>query len=188
MTKPVAYMWKTERGTIVGFEPNDDNHSGVHLALPLYTAEQLHPRVKMTQAEFDETVVFLDRSGDRAFGRLYEVLTVIKENPGDGRYYNLYRRLFGNADDVIDSEKQYEFATLFMLKNPEETIEIVPDMKWFVRRILPNAGGNMLYCNGEGELTYNYNKEYATQFDTKEEAELWTNPLTEAVQLPVEVE
>ena len=36
------------------------------------------------------------------------------------------------------------------------------------------------------ELTYNHNKEYSTQFDTKEEAELWLNPLTEAVQLPVE--
>lgn len=103
---------------------------------PLYTAEQLHPRVKMTQDEFN---LFSE--------------------------YNRGLRVFEQL---------------------EEHIEVDSNMKWFVRRILPNTGGNMLYCTDEGELTYNYNKEYATQFDTKEEAEKWTNPLTEAVKLPVE--
>ncbi|WP_273716124.1 hypothetical protein [Leuconostoc mesenteroides] len=31
MTEPVAYMWKTERGTIIGFTPNDNSHSGGQL-------------------------------------------------------------------------------------------------------------------------------------------------------------
>lgn len=138
MTEPVAYMWKTVRGTIVGLTLADDkNPHGGH-AIPLYTAEQLHPRVKMTQAEFD-LLKEINR-GIRGFEQL------------------------------------------------EEHIEVESNMKWFVRRILPNAGGNMLYYTDEGVLTYNNNKEHATKFDTKEEAEKWTNPLTEAVQLPVEGE
>lgn len=138
MTEPVAYMWKTVRGTIVGLTLADDKNPHDGHATPLYTAEQLHPRVKMTQAEFD--LLSEHNRGLRAFEQL------------------------------------------------EECIEVESNMKWFVRRILPNAGGNMLCCTDEGELTYNHNKEYATQFDTKEEAEKWTNPLTEAVQLPVEGE
>ncbi|AFY98479.1 hypothetical protein HL57_gp28 [Leuconostoc phage phiLNTR2] len=62
----------------------------------------------------------------------------------------------------------------------------VVEKKWFVIRKLPNTGGNMLKYSDEGLLMYNAIKEVATQFDTKEQAELWTNPLTEAVQLPVE--
>mgnify|MGYP004701733865 CR=1 FL=1 len=57
-----------------------------------------------------------------------------------------------------------------------------------VAYMIKTAGGNMLYYTDEGVLTYNNNKEHATKFDTKEEAELWTNPLTEAVYLPVEGE
>lgn len=72
-----------------------------------------------------------------------------------------------------------------LTKEPEETIEIVPEKKWFVVRKLPNTGGNMLKCSDEGLLMYNAIKEAATHFETKEEAEEWTNPLTEAVQLPV---
>ena len=136
MTEPVAYMWKTVRGTIVGLTLADDKNPHVGNATPLYTAEQLHPRVKMTQTEFD-LLKEINR-GIRGFEQL------------------------------------------------EEHIEVESNMKWFVRRILPNAGGNMLYYTDEGVLTYNNNKEHATKFDTKEEAEKWTNPLTEAVQLPVE--
>lgn len=47
MTEPVAYMWKTKRGTILGFTPNDNIHSVGQLGIPLYTAEQLHmPKLK----------------------------------------------------------------------------------------------------------------------------------------------
>ena len=79
----------------------------------------------------------------------------------------------------------------FVPTNPEETIEIIPEMKWFVRvdsQIpLPNEN---IYLDDELIVYPHYDspKSSAHQFDTKEEAEKWTNPLTEAVQLPVEGE
>ena len=138
MIEPVAYMIKTAGGNVFSFRGHNNSNKHLKNATPLYTAEQLCPRVKMTQAEFD--LLKEHNRGLRAFEQL------------------------------------------------EERIEVDSNMKWFVRRILPNAGGNMLYYTDEGVLTYNNNKEYATKFDTKEEAELWTNPLTEAVYLPVEGE
>ena len=134
MTEPVAYRTKDVSETLgwrySTLKPVNKRSE------PLYTAEPLHQRVKMTQAEFD-LLKEINR-GIRGFEQL------------------------------------------------EEHIEVESNMKWFVRRILPNAGGNMLYYTDEGVLTYNNNKEHATKFDTKEEAEKWTNPLTEAVRLPVE--
>lgn len=153
MTEPVAYMWKTKRGTITGLKPNDDNHSqGVFGRIPLYTKEQLQPKVQMTQAEFDELEMWLTNA-------------------------------------------QFDYSEL------KKTIEIVPDMKWFVRskeQYHPDmdqgiSESGYLYLT-QGDI---YSIEYyemttfkddAQQFDTKEEAELWLNPLTEAVQLPVEDE
>ena len=149
MTEPVAYL-------VNGVAFNDINRAKFYsdvlkyhkkikidvesiVPIPLYTAEQLHPRVKMTQAEFDELEISLINA-------------------------------------------QFDYSEL------KKTIEIVPDMKWFVVRKLPNTGGNMLKCSDEGLLMYNAIKEAATYFDAKEEAELWTNRLTEVVQLPVEGE
>ncbi|MCT3116119.1 hypothetical protein [Leuconostoc lactis] len=111
MTEPVAYMWKTERRTILGFTQNDDIHSGGQLGIPLYTADQLH-----SMKWFVRTKEFDDDG--------YKVLEDIRLD-----YYE-----YGNV------------------KNDEETAE------------------------------------YGHPFDTKEEAEKWTNPLTEAVQLPVDGE
>ena len=148
---------------------------------PLYTAEQLHPRVKMTQAEFDEFHDLFEKDFD-----LYSAITEISDT---NLRTTLYDRLFTGTQK--DKDRQNEFAVLWANYNPlepEETIEIIPDNKWFVVRKLPNTGGNMLKCSDEGLLMYNAIKETATHFDTKEEAELWTNPLTEAVQLPVEGE
>lgn len=136
MTEPAAYRFK--RNGINWVYQDKKPTLNWEFIEPLYTAEQLHQRVKMTQAEFD--LLSEHNRGLRAFEQL------------------------------------------------EECIEVESNIKWFVRRILPNAGGNMLYCTDEGVLTYNNNKEHATQFDTKEEAERWVNPLTEAVQLPVEGE
>lgn len=137
MTEPVGYMYrKSDREDWLFTLEGNVPYGNYKYVKPVYTAEQLQPRVKMTQAEFD-LLKEINR-GIRGFEQL------------------------------------------------EEHIEVESNMKWFVRRILPNAGGNMLYCTDEGVLTYNNNKEHATQFDTKEQAERWVNPLTEAVQLPVE--
>ncbi len=178
-------MWKTVQGTIVGLKPNDDNHSqGVFGRIPLYTAEQLHPRVKMTQAEFDEFKLLYN---------LLRVSTVIRiintvQNNESKRFTNLKLRLNKTGKDL-------ELIILWAdydPDNPEETIEIVPTMKWFVRSKKSDI-------NGYGWLSiidkyqtpiyqYSENRPFgnAVGFDTKEEAEKWKNPLTEVVLLPVE--
>lgn len=62
-------------------------------------------------------------------------------------------------------------------------------MKWFVRSKERNLDKNYYYFVGKRPEDhwqhYGY-KRAAKKFDTKEEAELWKNPLTEAVLLPIE--
>ena len=77
--------------------------------------------------------------------------------------------------------------------NPEETIEIVPTKKWFVRSKEKDDEGywDWLVKYHDDELSPEYNSDdniprQAVEFDKKEGAEIWTNPLTEAVLLPVE--
>ena len=173
MTEPVAYMWKTAGGNVLGFQEYKDTTPYPGYATPLYTAEQLHPRVKMTKKQYDRLM------WDKQNTDLFQCIGYFLEHDGVNK--------FGlPSENLMGFLTQEDIAQAWL--NPQETIEIVPDMKWFVRRILPNAGGNMLYCTDKGVLTYNNNKEHATKFDTKEEAERWVNPLTEAVQLPVEGE
>ena len=187
MTEPVAYMWKTERGTIIGFTPNDNSHSGGQLGIPLYTAEQLHPRVKMTQAEFDEWKDLYNRSV------MFSEASEITDLDNSYNYENIRKKIWvGNRENNIENEAI--FARLyadFDPDNPEETIEIVPDMKWFVRSKKTNGSYQYDYLSrfyaGTSSPKYGV-KNLAIQFDTKEEAEKWTNPLTEAMQLPVEGE
>ncbi|WP_273751521.1 hypothetical protein [Leuconostoc mesenteroides] len=147
---------------------------------PLYTDEQLHPRVKMTQAEFDEFKLLYN---------LLRVSTVIRiintvQNNESKRFANLKLRLNKTGKDL-------ELIILWAdydPDNPEETIEIVPDMKWFVRSKEPEDDLlDFIFLSGSNLDDLDYLAfDYARAFDTKEEAELWTNPLTEAVQLPVE--
>ena len=140
MTEPVAY-WHIPQirneEIFVDFRPSKNSNFE---DVPLYTAEQLHPRVKMTQAEFDELEISLINA-------------------------------------------QFDYSEL------KKTIEIVPDMKWFVRSKKTNGSYQYDYLSrfyaGTSSPKYGV-KNLAIQFDTKEEAEKWTNPLTEAVQLPVE--
>lgn len=187
MTEPVAYMWKTERGTIIGFTPNDNSHSGGRLGIPLYTAEQLHPRVKMTKAEFDEWKEVFDD---------YEFFSdAFSQGVTVERYTKLFKKLYSTKhDDLSSLEIEVKFATLWANYNPEkpeETIEIVPGMKWFVQRNDTKDRYRFLskdIVTSDNEFNYSSLKYSAKQFDTKEEAEKWTNPLTEAVQLAVEEE
>lgn len=191
MTEPVAYMWKTERGTIIALEPNDNSHSGGRLGIPLYTAEDLHPRVKMTQAEFDEFKKILSVS----ISTIYEALDEINSDRGEmDEFEQLYNRLFTNGVNE-QVKQQNEFATLwanYNPDNPDETIEIVPNMKWFVRTKQKVKDDVIDYLMISDDVWFGWHpfvtRDEATAFDTKEEAELWTNPLTEAVQLPAEDE
>ncbi|WP_349584769.1 hypothetical protein [Leuconostoc citreum] len=193
MTEPVA--WKilkksNWRWVIVTDDPSNYAYQEV---IPLYTAEQLHPRVKMTQAEFDEFKLLYNLfHGATVIG----IINTVKNNESK-RFTNLKSRLNKIGKDL-------ELVILWSVYNPEEpeeTIEIVPDMKWFVRSKTPEGEGEeeyYLFLSGSDLADLQYfefdyaksfdTKEEAKSFDTKEEAEKWTNPLTEAVQLPVEGE
>lgn len=189
MTEPVAYLVSQELLSSVRWL-SDVKPIGVDnkQITPLYTAEQLHPRVKMTQAEFDEFKKLLSVG----ISTIYEAFDVIDSDRGEiDEFEQLYNRLFIN-DVNAQAKNQIEFSKLWESLStslPEETIEIVPDMKWFVRSKELNLENNYYYFVGKRPqdlfILYGY-KKAAKQFDTKEESELWTNPLTEAVQLPVE--
>lgn len=190
MTEPVAYWHipQIENEEIfVSFNPSKTSNFE---DIPLYTAEDLHPRVKMTQAEFDEFMYFYERY--RFDTTTTAMLSYIRINKA-GETKNLYHRFYdiGTLNGTV--EAQFEFSLLwvkFDSNNPEEMIEIVPDMKWFVRsKELEDDDEYYLFLSGSNLDDLDYLVlDYARAFDTKEEAELWTNPLTEAVPLPVEDE
>ncbi|CCJ66941.1 hypothetical protein [Leuconostoc falkenbergense] len=75
---------------------------------------------------------------------------------------------------------------------PLYTAEQLHHMKWFVRSKEPeteDGDEHYLFLSGSNLDDLDYLEfDYAKVFGTKEEAELWKNPLTEAVQLPVEEE
>lgn len=187
MTEPVAYWHIPQLENNEPFVSFGPSASHIFESIPLYTAEQLHPRVKMTQAEFDEWHKLVGEVAD-----LYNAVTEICDiSP----YPSLYCRFFDlqNEDTDKTRKKQVEFATLWGIFDefyPEETIEIVPTVKWFVQIKNKNEPAKFLRKTefNVNCIDYGAIKIYAKQFDTKEEAEKWTNPLTKAVQLPVEGE
>ena len=178
MTEPVAYkvVDSDSEREFLRFTRSPFNKN-----IPLYTAEQLHPRVKMTQEEFIE---FKKLKSMNSTLDLIAILRIVNKF----NYPNLQSRL------LCSIENQTEFAELWLkcrYERLEETIEIIPNKKWFVRvnSQIPLPDEN-IYLDDELIVYPHYNspKRCAHQFETKEEAEKWTNPLTEAVQLPVEDE
>ncbi|MGO2927603.1 MAG: hypothetical protein ACTICO_08205, partial [Leuconostoc citreum] len=160
----------------------------IEKAIPLYTKEQLHPRVKMTQKQYKEWQKVIKSIYPFNLYRLFNLIFNPEEHHGE---------YAGMRDIFSFDEGQKKLAKLWAdydPDNPEETIEIVPDMKWFVRSKEKYQGFYMFLGNlNELRDPWIFTKQdnftsFATKFDTKEEAELWTNPLTEAVQLPVEGE
>lgn len=125
MTEPVAYMLSDFVGndfTSLELPKNPNNPRG------LYFKEQLHPRVKMTQAEFDEFKKLLSVG----ISTIYEAFDVIDSDRGEmDEFEQLYNRLFTNGVNE-QAKQQIEFAKLWdslSTCSAEETIEIVPDMK-----------------------------------------------------------
>lgn len=194
MTEPVAWIAKDiddDKYIIYDYKP-----LYFDIVEPLYKLEELHPLVKMTKKQYKEWLTAINSIYPVD---LYELFNLIF-NPAKhrGEYMGL-RDIFSFNEG---QKKLSKLWTDYDPNNPEETIEIVPDMKWFVRskekyeadpvQGLPESGYLYLTdgCNDYGisycEMTTF--KDEATHFDTKEEAELWTNPDTEAVQLPLEDE
>ncbi|WP_260341868.1 hypothetical protein [Leuconostoc suionicum] len=176
--KPVAYKTIYEDGS---WALEYEKSTIYDESIPLYKKEQLQPRVDMTKTEFDEFNTLVLKEYD-----LYSAINAIADT---NLFPALYERLFGDLDK--SKERQNKFAVLWASYNPlepEETIEIVPDMKWFVRSKEPEEYEDeyYLFLSGSNLDDLDYLAfDYARAFDTKEEAEKWTNPLTEAVQLPV---
>ncbi len=185
MSEPVAYLAKSRKSGAVNATVKEWSYHDFE-NIPLYTKEQLQPKVQMTQAEFNEfkKLKLLNPTVD-----LIAILKIVSSF----KYTNLQSRL------VCSIESQTEFATLWLrcrYERLEETIEIVPDMKWFVRSKEPDDEGYYAFLENLVQLKLNwcYSKykqkplKIAVKFETKEQAEEWCNPLTEAVLLPVEGE
>ena len=201
MTEPVAYLVSQEPLSSVRWL-SDVKPIGVDdkQITPLYTAEQLHQRVKMTQAEFDEFVGLYGKE----YGGRGNVFFGLDQAINLGDYYPYLNKRLITDKQFDDNFAQAEFVDLWIKFNPshpEETIEIAPDMKWFVRskeEYRPDmdqgiSESGYLYLTQGNFYQVDYYlptpfKDDAQQFETKEEAEKWTNPLTEAVQLTVEGE
>lgn len=187
MTEPVAYLVSQEPLSSVRWL-SDVKPIGVDnkQITPLYTANQLHPRVKMTQAEFDEFKKLLSVD----ISTIYEAFDVIDSDRGEmDEFEQLYNRLFTNNVNA-QAKNQIEFSKLWeslSTYSAEELIEIVHDMKWFVVVTNPiiHAGYTYLSVDGIKRISYDAPKSEAKKFDTKEEAEEWINPLTKAVLLEV---
>ncbi|MBZ5958159.1 hypothetical protein [Leuconostoc gasicomitatum] len=175
--KPVAYRFKNEG--IMRYGTDDKYPLGKwDIVEPLYTKQQLQPRVKMTREQAGDFKDLHEQYSllSNALNSIYEV----KHSP---------MKLWITKGKPRQNEMM--FAKLwagFNALHPEETIEIIVENKWFVRSI--NDPYLFLLKDSDSHDTYGYfddddDLSEAKQFDTKEQAEEWTNPLTEAVLLPV---
>lgn len=180
--EPVAYLVSQEPYSSARYIVCDKPIPiGNEKITPLYTKEQLQHRVKMTKLESDEfELLYKLFHGSTVRG----VINTVEYNESK-RFMNLKSRLnkMGKDLELIVLWDNYD------PEKPEETIEIVPTMKWFVERNDTNDDYRFLsknVINLDNELNYAALKKSAKQFVTKKEAEEWTNPLTEAVLLPVE--
>ncbi|MBZ5980055.1 hypothetical protein [Leuconostoc gasicomitatum] len=179
MTEPVAYWHipQIENEEIfVDFNPSENSNFE---DIPLYTSEDLHPRMKMTKKQYNRLM------WDKENTDLFQCLDYFHEHDGNSKFGALTEDLRGDLTPE-------DIARAWL---DDETIEIVPDMKWFVRSKKRDDEGDFEFISGiETPDAWGYSKNHngvndpracAYAFDTKEEAELWLNPLTEAVLLPV---
>lgn len=105
MNEPVAYMWKTPNGEILGYD--NEKHAGY--VIPLY----LKQRVKMTQKQYDRLM------WDKSHTDLSTCLEYFLEHDGVNKFGLPIENLMGFL-------KQEDIARAWL--NPEETIEIVKEM------------------------------------------------------------
>lgn len=186
MIEPVAYLnnYKDKSTNITRFKPIDN--TALVSSNKLYTEDQLHPRVKMTKKQYDRLMY------DKLRTNLSTCLGYFIDHDGNNKFGLLSENLMGDLT-------QEDIARAWL--NPEETIEIIPTMKWFVRskeEYQPDmdqgiSESGYLYLTQGDTYSVEYHemtsfKDEATQFSTEAEAKLWTTPDTEAVQLPVEDE
>ena len=151
--------------------------------IPLYTKEQLQPKVKMTQKQYDRLM------WDKENTDLFQCIEYFNEHDGNNK--------FGlQSENLMGELTQEDIAKVWL--NPEETIEIVQTKKWLVRSKHKDGNERFSYIKNilSTQVVYGFSlsenldlkEDEPYEFDTKDDAEMWTNPLTEAVLLPVEDE
>lgn len=185
--EPVAWVGENKERDLRNFSTSPLNkEQGYYKVTELYTKEQLQPRVKMTKRETDE---FKKLHKSRNHLIPIHFLKFLLDN-GDS-YPLLHSRYWDGR------EEQLALLTLWLRfdpKHPEETIDIVPEKKWFVRsKKLSRSGEYFWLCDRDyldipQFMIVDGEQLSAMKFDTKEQAEEWINPLTEAVLLPVKGE
>ena len=196
--KPVALLNIFDEGytTVTQYTVTDE---GLVSSVPLYTKEQLYPIAEMTQEEFDEFEIARNEYENPCVF-LYYLASLDSERK---KFKKLFSWIYKNEHGK-DLECELLFHKLWVdyeLEKRGGAVKIVPTMKWFVRskeQYQPDmdqgiSESGYLYLTQGNIYSIEYYetttfKDDAQQFDTKEEAEKWENPLTEAVLLPVEDE
>lgn len=142
-------------------------------------------KVNLTQKEFDE-LMSLNKNLN-----VYGVLDELSHE--HEKYPALHERLFFVLDTTTP---QAEFANLWKnidRDHPELTVSVQLH-KWYVIDKETNDAGLFRYLDNIDGTTspYTYGDEpddvivYGYEFETKEEAEKWTTPLTKAVSFETE--
>lgn len=94
---------------------------------PLYTRDQLMPRVRFTQAEFDEfkNLFTVTDYASQAIATIISVSNAFK---------HLEKRIFsGSVDNRVKNENEFNrLWANYEPEHPEDTIEISKPKKWFV--------------------------------------------------------
>lgn len=153
---------------------------------PLYTKDQLFKRLRLNKTQFDQ----FDQLWRTRYG-VGAAFKVLYDSVDSGSYYDLYSYVWDWDNTGVDNkhdERAIDFAYAYANydpNHPEETIDVLPEDKWFVQQ--KNVKDRYRFLSKDSVQVPNFNygtlKQYAAQFDTEEEAEEWTNPLTEAVKL-----
>ncbi len=140
--------------------------------IPLYTLDQITKTTRLTQSEYDELKVVKSEMNEN--NDLIKAIMSLPEYPKLHKHFK---------NDV------YTFIALLNPNDSEARISIVKE-KWFVR--IKNKDEDIdpfIYIDIDLSFKFGIRvvkKIDAANFDTKEEAEKWTNPLTEAVLLEVD--
>lgn len=162
---------------------------------PLYTKEQLRKHVEMTHAVYNQFC-----QARRDYSEPYRFLNDLETDSTREKFDSLFHWIY-STEHGADLEGSLAFYTIWVdcaLEKYDIKIDIVPEKKWFVRS--KNRDGNERFSYIKSifstQVVYGFSlseelsekEDYPYQFDTKEQAEEWTNPLTKAVLLPVEGE
>ncbi|MDI6613969.1 hypothetical protein QMA64_05155 [Leuconostoc suionicum] len=144
------------------------------LSKPLYFKEQLQQKVKMTRKQYNQ----------------FENYKIGKNN-----FYHFWQSLLCDEISLLDDVSEHDLMLAWINTT---MIDIVPTKKWFVRSKKRDGNERFSYIRDvlTTQVVYGFSlsenldlkEDNPYPFETEDEANLWTNPNTEAVQLPVEDE